>query len=53
VEKMKNKKTNYETPKLTIHGTVESLTLQGGSGFADASIGIGDPVTTSNSASHP
>jgi hypothetical protein len=50
---MNIEKRNYETPELTVHGTVEDLTLQGGGHFADMPIGVGDPVGPGNTGSHP
>jgi len=36
---MKNEKESYETPQLTVHGTVGELTLRGGGDFVDVPIG--------------
>jgi hypothetical protein len=41
---MKNAKKSYETPSLTVHGTVAELTLQGGGGLVD--VPGGTPTNT-------
>lgn len=49
---MKIEKKTYEIPQLTVHGTVEDLTLQGGGALADIPIGAGDPIGPGDTGSH-
>ena len=43
---MENNKRNYETPRVTMHGTVQDLTLHGGGKYVD--VPIGTVVTSIN-----
>ena len=46
---MQHDKKSYDAPELVAHGTVESLTLTGGTSFEDSPIGtpIGDVTASS------
>lgn len=48
---MENSKKNYETPQVTMHGTVEDLTLTGGVAYVD--VPQGTPNNGNVTGSHP